>query len=70
MNFFLTKLCLRVSNTGEGLGRGRGQGVAISGTFDDEREDVTCSILSPGCRAEAAGPSCCTLVTKIPYKSK
>lgn len=38
--------------------------------FDDEREDVTCSILSPGCRAEAAGPSCCTLVTKIPYKSK
>lgn len=35
-----------------------------------EWEDVTCSILSPGCRAEAAGPSCCTLVTKIPYKSK
>ncbi len=47
-----------------------GQDVAVSGPFDDEWEDVTCSILSPGCRAEAAGPSCCTLVTKIPYKSK
>lgn len=30
----------------------------------------TCSILSPGCSTDAAGPSCCTLVTKIPYKSK
>lgn len=44
--------------------------VAVSGPFNDDLEDVTCSILSPGCRAEAAGPSCCTLVTKIPYKSK
>lgn len=43
---------------------------SVSLPLDDEREDVTCSILSPGCRAGAAGPSCCTLVTKIPYKSK
>lgn len=41
-------------------------GEAVAG----EREEITCTILSPGCRAEAAGPSCCTLVTKIPYKSK
>lgn len=49
----------------------RRQDVAfVLAPFDGEWEAVTCSILSPGCRAEAAGPSCCTLVTKIPYKSK
>ena len=31
---------------------------------------VTFRSLSPGCRALEAGPSGCTLVTKIPYKSK
>lgn len=45
-------------------------GEAAAAAAAGEREDVTCTILSPGCRAEAAGPSCCTLVTKIPYKSK
>lgn len=68
--FSCLMLCLNVYTKLEGgCGEG-GQDVAFSGPFDDEWEDVTCSILSPGCRAEAAGPSCCTLVTKIPYKSK
>lgn len=49
---------------------GGGEDVADYGPFDGKWGDVTCNILSPGWRAEAAGPSCCTLVTKIPYKSK
>lgn len=34
------------------------------------KNTVTFSILSPGCSRLEAGPSGCTLVTKIPYKSK